>query len=206
MNFMEPFEKSFLNSKFLNINYLNYGNDRQKLLYEEITKLRLIESFSIFNPIIVGTIPIEIDIPSSDVDIIIDLSKGDILIYFKEFAKNFRNFILEIKINKISENSFIAQFQTENFKFEIFGEFKETSKQFGFVHMVIENEILNLLGQDFKNSIKKLKYKGFKTELAFCVLLNINEDPYGFLYNLKNLKMNDFSKEINKIYQRARYG
>jgi len=200
------FEKSISNSSYLKVDYLKDGNDRQKKLFYEISNLGLMESFSLFNPIIVGTIPIGIDIPNSDVDLIVDISNHKISNFFDNFIHENRNLIFELKCKKNINNSFISKFETESFNFEIFGECQDTCKQFGFIHMMVENEILRILGEEFKNSIRELKYQGIKTEPAFCKLLGFENDPYNYLYNLKNLSLDDFSKEIKEAYSRARIG
>ncbi|XDD50083.1 DUF4269 domain-containing protein [Leptospira sp. WS92.C1] len=48
----------------------------------------------------------------------------------------------------------------------------------------------------FKEKIKDLKRKGWKTEPAFCNLLHIREDPYQFLYDLRLLSDNELERLI----------
>ena len=59
-----------MSNNFKDIEYLKHGNDQQKLAYSEIVKLDIFEKFKKYNPILTGTIPIEIDLPESDLDII----------------------------------------------------------------------------------------------------------------------------------------
>jgi hypothetical protein len=60
---------------FRNIEYLKFGNERQKLAYSEIRKLHIFEKLKKYNPILTGTIPIEIDLPESDLDMICECKK-----------------------------------------------------------------------------------------------------------------------------------
>lgn len=56
---------------FRNINYLKLGNTKQRKIHKIITKYQLFEILNDYKPILVGTIPINIDIEESDVDIIL---------------------------------------------------------------------------------------------------------------------------------------
>lgn len=80
---------------FKKIHYLKAGNSKQKEIYQIIKKYNLIEILKDYNPIIVGTFPININIENSDVDIILQ-------------ADNFK--ILEDLIIKKFRNSRILKF------------------------------------------------------------------------------------------------
>lgn len=62
-----------MENPFLNIEYLSQGNQRQRKAYEILTETSIFEVLGEYNPILVGTIPIVIDIPSSDLDIICEV-------------------------------------------------------------------------------------------------------------------------------------
>jgi hypothetical protein len=55
---------------FTNIDYLKNGNGKQSKAYEVLTSKKILSNIIEFNPILVGTIPINIDIENSDLDII----------------------------------------------------------------------------------------------------------------------------------------
>jgi len=59
---------------FLDISYLQLGNERQKKAYQVLTDNEIIEKLAPYHPILVGTIPINIDIENSDLDIIFEVS------------------------------------------------------------------------------------------------------------------------------------
>ena len=170
---------------FKNIEYLKHGNDRQKLAYSEIIKLEVFEKLEKYNPILTGTIPIEIDLPESDLDIICECKNHK---KFSEFLleqfgnkTNFKIFSIELNGTK----STIAEFKTENFTFEIFGQNIPTEKQNAYRHMIVEHRILEQKGIEFKHEIKKLKSNGIKTEPAFAKLLELEGNPFDGLLNLK---------------------
>ena len=54
---------------FLTLDYLKSGNERQQQAFEILIRQAVFEKLSEFPPVLVGTIPINIDIASSDLDI-----------------------------------------------------------------------------------------------------------------------------------------
>ncbi|MGO4911693.1 DUF4269 domain-containing protein [Leeuwenhoekiella sp. W20_SRS_FM14] len=167
---------------FKNIEYLKHGNKRQKLAFKEINRHKIFEILKVYNPILTGTIPIGIDLPESDLDIICECDNHT---KFKDYLtktfsekKDFRVYTKQLD----GIESTIAEFKTDHFLFEIFGQNIPTEKQNAYRHMLIENRILIAKGFDFKQSIKKLKSEGLKTEPAFAVLLGLKGDPYSELF------------------------
>src|SRR5689334_10748050 len=61
------------------ISYLLKGNERQKAAYHALKKLRIFEDLAEYSPVLVGTIPIGIDIESSDLDILLEARDLQIL-------------------------------------------------------------------------------------------------------------------------------
>ena len=55
---------------FTRIDYLKQGNSRQKKAFEVVNKYKIFEKLQKYSPVLAGTIPIEIDIEGSDLDII----------------------------------------------------------------------------------------------------------------------------------------
>ncbi|MFI8380513.1 DUF4269 domain-containing protein [Leeuwenhoekiella sp. NPDC079379] len=170
---------------FRNIEYLEFGNERQKLAFSEIKKYEILEKLENYNPILTGTIPIGIDLPESDLDIICECQNhSEFKTYLSENFSNKKDF----KVYSTNQNgieSTVAEFKTDNFLFEIFGQNIPTEKQNAYRHMIIENRILNEKGADFKKKIKKLKSDGLKTEPAFAELLGLKGNPYTELLKLE---------------------
>lgn len=167
-----------------NIAYLAKGNPKQRICYMILHKYKILERLEGYDPIIIGTIPIEIDIEGSDVDI---ACQPDNLLFFSLFVrKQFSHY--SYFIERIMEDSYVAAFTLENIDFEIYGERTPVEKQNGYRHMIVEKRILDIAGKNFRNEIIKLKKKGYKTEPAFGKLLNM-ENPYTELLSLE--KMSD---------------
>ena len=170
---------------FRNIEYLEFGNERQKLAFSEIKKHLILEKLEKYDPILTGTIPIGIDLPESDLDIICECQNhSEFKTYLSENFSNKKDFkVYSTKQNGI--DSTIAEFKTDNFLFEIFGQNIPTEKQNAYQHMIIENRILKEKGSEFKQKVKELKSNGIKTEPAFAKLLGLNGNPYSELLKLK---------------------
>ncbi|MEN2415348.1 DUF4269 domain-containing protein [Flavobacterium mesophilum] len=170
---------------FKNIEYLKSGNKRQTEAYETLTKNKVLEVLAEFDPILVGTIPINIDIENSDLDIVCYWQNKNhfiekITFLFKE-KNNFK--ITETIINQ--HESVIASFRLGDFEIEVFGQNIPTQNQNGYRHMIIEYQILQSRDENFRKEIIKLKQNGYKTEPAFGKLLGLENDPYLELLDYK---------------------
>ena len=170
---------------FTNINYLKAGNPKQILAFEVLTQNKTLSNLAEFDPILVGTIPINIDIGNSDLDIICYWkNKADFIEKLKTlFGKESDFQIRETLIN--NQETVIANFKISTFEIEIFGQNIPTKNQNGYKHMLIEYEILKAKDENFRLEIIKLKQNGYKTEPAFAYLLGLNGDPYSQLLEYK---------------------
>lgn len=168
---------------FLNINYLQFGNERQKSAYISLTNHQIFEKLKDFDPILTGTIPINIDLPSSDLDIICFYhNKVDFIGRVVDNFRQEKDFQLRnIIIN--NNETVIANFRIDEFEIELFGQNIPTIEQNAFRHMIIEHQILTKMGEDFRLKIIELKKYGYKTEPAFAKLLNLEGNPYISLMN-----------------------
>jgi hypothetical protein len=181
---------------FGNISYLLKGNDKQKRAYKVLKKIEVFDVLTKFNPILVGTIPINIDIENSDLDIMCEVYD------FDEFEKVLRtNFykMKKFKINRYEKDgikNMVSKFICDEFIIEIFGQSLPTVEQNGYKHMLIEKRLLNIGGDSFKRKIIQLKKEGIKTEPAFAKCLNIEGNPYNELLKLEYFNDEKLSKMI----------
>ncbi|KFF13838.1 DUF4269 domain-containing protein [Flavobacterium hydatis] len=172
---------------FTNINYLKNGNSKQSKAYEVLTSKEMLSKITEFNPILVGTIPINIDIENSDLDIICYWENKQKFI--KKLNTAFGNESdFEIQQTLIdNKETIIANFKTQDFEIEIFGQNIPVNQQNGYRHMIIEYEILQTKGENFRQEIIKLKQQGYKTEPAFGLLLGLKGNPYLELLEYKTI-------------------
>ncbi|SIS66438.1 DUF4269 domain-containing protein [Salimicrobium salexigens] len=84
-----------------------------------------------------------------------------------------------------------ANFFSNNFELELFGQNQPTCLQKAYLHMIIEYGILRR-NPSLKGKVIELKKQGYKTEPAFCELLGIKGDPYEGLvqYGIKERIIN----------------
>lgn len=161
---------------FTKLDYLKIGNEKQRIIYEVLTKYKIFDILKKYSPILAGTIPIEIDIEESDLDIICEVK--DKVEFEKFLIQAFKDFDLNIEIFKINnEKLIVCNFKLEEFPIEIFGQNKPTTQQNAYLHMIAEYKILQEKGEKFKQKIIDLKKQGMKTEPAFGMLLHL-ENPY----------------------------
>ena len=176
-----------MNCNWEDISYLLNGSDKQRKTYDTLGKIEIFEILRKFNPILGGTIPIDIDIENSDLDIICEVYD------FYEFEEILSNHFKDIKgfnitlDNREGTKNIVVSFVYDQFIIEVFGQPLPTKKQNGYRHMIMEERLLKLGGEDFKREIIKLKKEGIKTEPAFTKYLKIGGNPYIELLKLECL-------------------
>lgn len=138
---------------FQNINYLKDGTERQKAAYLTLKKHDILEKTADFNPILTGTIPIAIDIPQSDLDIICYWkNKIDFINRIKKLFSKEQDFNLRTA-NINGQETVIANFRIDNFEIEFFGQHMPTASQNAFKHMLIAHQILQEKGEVLGNKL-----------------------------------------------------
>lgn len=163
---------------FTKIDYLKDGNEKQRRVFQVFTKYQIFEKLKNFSPILAGTIPIEIDVDESDLDIICEVE--NMVEFEKLLSQIFFGLDSGLKIETVTINgieSLVCNFKLDGFPIEIFGQNKPTTQQNAYLHMIAEYKILQKKGENFKQKIIELKKKGLKTEPAFGILLNL-KNPY----------------------------
>lgn len=161
---------------FTKLDYLKVGNEKQKRTFQILYQYKIFEKLQEYSPVLAGTIPIEIDIEGSDLDIICEIKDQ---LEFKNFLnQTFSEFDLNIETIVINgTESVVCNFIIEEFPIEIFGQNRPVTQQNAYLHMIAEHKILTERGEEFKQKIIDLKKKGIKTEPAFGMLLNL-KNPY----------------------------
>lgn len=179
-----------MSQKFLNITYLSEGNPIQRQALSTIQTYKLWDILEPFDPVLAGTIPIEINVSNSDLDVLCCASDLELFgtLMYESFSE-----MPDFKMNKgtIRQEPFVlCTFQTSHFPIEIFAQHIPIKQQFAFRHLLIEHYLLEKYGSDFKARIIALKEQGVKTEPAFAQLLGLDGDPY--------MALLQFEGEMNK--------
>ena len=163
---------------FETIDYLKNGNEKQQRAYLVLTSYSVFENLQGFDPLLIGTVPLNIDTEKSDLDIICYWKSKNLFIetLIENFAHHVAFLLTEKKI--ANQETILATFQIDEFEFEIFGQNRPTKQQEGYRHMMIEHKILSSNDEAFRQKIIFLKEQGLTTEQAFAKQLNLRGDPY----------------------------
>ena len=144
---------------------------------DTLEELRLLRHLAPFDPHVVGTPPLGIDLPGSDIDILCEVSDADAFCHtvWRAFA-DCPDFSLRQWTS--AERAMIAQFTAGNWPIEIFAQAQPVPQQAGWKHYEVERRLLNLGGPAFRDAVMALRQTGVKTEPAFARALALPDNPY----------------------------
>ncbi len=171
---------------FIDPSYLKEGSPIQRLAWKTLQKLELFKKLEAFEPVLTGTIPIDIAISSSDLDIICYCLDHETFIevctaYFSEEEK------FKVRKKKIrGAETVVVKFKTPSFPIEIFAQSIPSIQQYAYRHMLIEHHLLEKNDDTFRAQIIAAKKSGLNTEAAFAFQLNIPGDPFEGLLMLED--------------------
>jgi hypothetical protein len=142
------------------------------------------EALAPFDPRLVGTPPLGIAIPDSDLDIVCEAPDADA--FARALTDAFGALPGFILHRRADLGAVIGRFVAHGWAFEIFGQPLPIAHQHGWRHYLVERRLLALGGEPFHNAIIALRNRGLKTEPAFARLLRLAEsDPYAALLDLE---------------------
>ena len=188
---------------FENIAYLQHGNARQRQAYSALSNNQVISKIKRFDPILVGTIPINIGTEDSDLDIICYFT--DKYLFQQTIEENFgyeKSFTIR-ELPSLNPLAIVANFFMDGFEIEIFGQNIPTKQQLAYRHLIVEYNLLNGHDEIFRQKIIQLKKQGYKTEPAFALALNLTGDPYT---ELLKFEVEDYSWPANDFLTLSLYG
>ncbi|HBS46284.1 MAG TPA: DUF4269 domain-containing protein [Paenibacillus sp.] len=185
-----------------NVNYLIHGTAVQKEVYNLLTELKIMNLLTDYNPLLVGTIPLGIQVEDSDLDIICEVYDP---VKFKSLVVRFfgamEGFVRESRGVQVIPRTKI-NFMAKGWPIELFGQPRRTELQNGYLHMIVEAEILAQMDDDFRERIILLKTSGWKTEPAFAKALGLEGDPYEALLELEKLSRSELYSLCHSIQAR----
>lgn len=170
--------QALFSNPFQQFEFLQSGTPKQQELARDLEDWKILKSLHGFKPTLAGTIPLDIDTDSSDVDILVKFNIPAHLqkICYAKF-RNLSNYSFSEKTIALRA-TLICRFETKKFRYEIFGQSVEPTDQYAWIHMMVENRFLTLADPTFREEIRSLKKQGIKTEPAFCKVLDLKGDPY----------------------------
>src|SRR5262249_43249782 len=169
------------------LSYLLGGTQRQRDAYRTLQTLDLFPILQDYTPILVGTIPLDIDTEQSDLYILCeahDLNRfqQDVITAFGRQPR------FRVRATcKDQLPTLVAGFTAEGFPVEIFAQPRPVIDQNGYRHLVAEARLLALGGEEARVKIRELKRTGLKTEPAFAWYFQLDGDPYQTLLHLAQL-------------------
>lgn len=149
-----------------------------------LERTRVLPTLVAFQPHVVGTPPLGLDLPTSDIDVVCFASNADVFTRavwnaFGEYAE----FRMWQKIGY--DRPVVASFVAAGWTIELFGQAAPISEQYGWRHFVVEQRLLALGGNAFRVAVMAQRHNGMKTEPAFAAVLGLDGDPYEALLSLE---------------------
>lgn len=166
--------------------HLASGNERQQDAYKVLQSSGLLSILSAYQPYPAGTVPIDIDIPGSDLDLLCeaaDLEAFETLVH--QQLGGMQGFRCDRGDGRAGQRPYVTcSVDIGNWPIEIFAQSIAVRRQNAYIHMLVEWELLQLWGEAGRREIRKLKLKGWKTEPAFAAVLGLQGDPYEEMLHL----------------------
>ncbi len=162
------------------------GSDTQRLAARVFRELLAdLETVSMGPPGLAGTIPLGLNLPDSDLDIVLEIEEphaardrlGDAFDREADFRMHIRE----------QDQAVVCAFTREGLPVEIFGRAEPVETQPAYRHMIVEERLLDLAGPRAREAILRMKADGIKTEPAFARCFGLAGDPYAVLYDLYDL-------------------
>jgi hypothetical protein len=148
-----------------------------------LSELRLLAKLRDFYPVVIGTPPLDIDVPTSDIDFA--CSSEDLSRFCDTIRAQFHQLFVGCKhIDVRGEPTACAKLRSHGWDIELFCQTLAVEQQWGVRHFAIERRLLNLAPQ-LKAKVLHLKQKGLKTEPAFAQVLKLKGDPYEAVLQLE---------------------
>jgi hypothetical protein len=177
------------------ITYLQGGTERQRSAYGSLRESRMLEILGGYDPVLVSTVCVDVDIPSSDLDLICEAQDlEEFSTFLSSTFGNFRGFFLHRSDR--SPPALVAQFFHGSWEYEIFGQNLPVERQAAFRHLVQIERVLGLGGPAWREAIRTLKLCGLKTEPALARCLGMEGDPYEGVLLLERLSDEELSADV----------
>lgn len=144
---------------------------------------QLLHHLAPFQPTLIGTFPIGLQVDGSDLDIACTCDDLD------AFERALHTALSDLGIAppriERSPAAVVAAFELGGDAIEIFAQALPVTAQRGFRHMVIEGQLLVIGGAALAARVRELRRSSVKTEPAFAQVLGLTGDPYEALLALE---------------------
>lgn len=149
-----------------------------------IEQLGILDALSAYDARIAGTPPLGVATADSDLDIL--CHAPDASAFLSDVVRHYAACEgFHIRQWTSNKRPMIATFRAQGWDFEIFASPEPVDCQAGWRHFRIEKRLLALGGPPFKDTIRRLRQTGLKTEPAFWSALSKTGDAYRGLLTLE---------------------
>ena len=175
---------------WFDISRLLSGTPHQRSAAETLFDVRLMEKLSEYSPVLCGTVPIDCDLPGSDLDIVCHAPDlDDIHGRLIDVWNNATGFVIKRK-ELFGVDSIISRFQFGDWPVEIVAQPLPVQRQRAYGHMLAEALLLYRGGPEINDIIRGFKRRGLSTEEAFARHFDLPGDPYETLFLLYKEQFN----------------
>ncbi len=175
-----------LTPDFRTIAYLQGGTSTQRAAYDILTMLGVMETLAAYDARLAGTIPLDVDIPGSDLDIICQVAGAQRDAFAELLRKEYGHlagFALARK-QRYGQTIILCDFTCRDVPIQVYGSPEPVARQRAWVHMIAEAHLLAQAKPEDKEAVRALKLAGVKTEPAFAQVFGLAGDAYETLYEL----------------------
>ena len=146
--------------------YLLRGTATQQAAYHALEGLGVFRLLSAFDPVLAGTIPLDIDVPGSDLDIVCYAT--DVEAFAQHLHDAFGHCDTFVLQHTVVDGlpTVIGQFTSRGCPIEIFGQPRPATEQHAGRHMVVEERLLRHGGPEVRRQIRHLKRPKTVNEFA----------------------------------------
>ncbi|MDT0122150.1 DUF4269 domain-containing protein [Paenibacillus sp. RRE4] len=173
--------------------HLSVGDQQQQDAYRVLHESRLLLTLSAHAAYPAGTVPIDVYLPDSDLDIL--CYSEDLNAFQVETSSQLESIAVNGSTewtfgdNALGQNAYITcKLRLELWPVEIFAQATPVDQQNAYLHMQVEWSLLQLWGEAGQREIRRLKQAGWKTEPAFARVLGLEGDPYIVMRELASLQ------------------
>jgi hypothetical protein len=144
---------------------------------EALQASRILELLGRFEPTVVGTLPLDLAVASSDIDIVCAAHDPDA--FANVVWDSFRH-IEGFRLYRWRDDGrpAVARFEFGGWPFELFADQRPVSEQRAWRHFDVERRLLALDSGGLRETVLRLRAEGLKTEPAFAEALKLDGDPY----------------------------
>jgi hypothetical protein len=175
---------SLRSGQWRDLTYLKTGTPRQREAFSVLGALRILEILQPFDPVLVSTVCVGLDIAGSDLDIICEVHEPS---GFESLVRQHFAACDGFQFRWVSgDDAWVTSFGAGGFPIEIYAATIACERQAAYRHLTQMARILRLGGEAVRTRVRALKLAGLKTEPAFCQVLELTGDPYRAFLNLES--------------------